>query len=201
MNNDIWILGSSIIKRASQHTKQRPTGQHLGLDKKGYNVLWIGQPGMKWEVVEHLTNTMINCRGFPSVLLIHCGGNDIVENTNVELLCKIRHTISYLRFMMPYTLLIWSFILPRLEWRNEESHAKIDKARRRINRGVRSFIVKLGGKVIQHLDFDDHHKSLFHEDKVHLSFIGSDIFINSIQSGLELFLTHPWRTVYPEELH
>jgi hypothetical protein len=30
--NEIWIIGSSIIDRAHQHSENRPTGCNLGLD-------------------------------------------------------------------------------------------------------------------------------------------------------------------------
>ena len=72
VSKDIWIIGSSIIRRAYEHTIQRPPGHHLGLDKKGFNVVWIGWSGMKWAMLE----TMVDKKGCPSVLLIHCGGND-----------------------------------------------------------------------------------------------------------------------------
>lgn len=199
VSNDIWIIGSSIIKRACDHTIQRPTGRHLGLDKRGFNVVWIGHPGMKWDSVKHLLYSMLTVKGHPYAIVIHCGGNDIVDNYNGSLLFQIRNDLWYLRTVMPCTLLIWSYILPRLFWLRGNDHDKVDKSRRRLNRGVRSFIVKFGGKAIQHLDFDDHHVSLFNKDNVHLSFIGSDIFLNAIQSGIELFITNPYRTIYPEE--
>jgi hypothetical protein len=38
----------SIISRAEEHTKMRPTGTHLGLDKYGFKLTWVGMPGMSW---------------------------------------------------------------------------------------------------------------------------------------------------------
>ena len=171
------------------------------MDKKSHNVVWIGHPGKKWDSVANVVYSMVLVKGYPSAIVIHCGGNDIVDSYNGSLLFNIRNTFLYFKSIMPNTLLIWSYILPRLFWLNGDDHSKIDKTRRRLNRGVRSFIVKLGEKAIQHLDFDDHHETLFDNDEVHLSFIGLDIFINALQTGIELFLTKPHRTLYPEELY
>ena len=40
--------------------------------------------------------------------------------------------------------------------------------RKRVNRGVRSYLLKIGGYVIRHPDFDDKHPALFKKDGVHL---------------------------------
>jgi hypothetical protein len=76
-------------------------------------------------------------------------------------------------------LTIYSYILPRLVWCKYKKHATIDKARRRINHEVRSYVVKIGKKAIRHLNCDDHHPALFN-DMVHPSFIGLDIFLNAL---------------------
>jgi hypothetical protein len=44
----IWIIDSSIISRAEGHTTMRPTGTHLGLDKYGFKLKWVGSKGMSW---------------------------------------------------------------------------------------------------------------------------------------------------------
>jgi hypothetical protein len=69
--------------------------------------------------------------------------------------------------------------------------------RKRVNRGVRSYSLKMGGYVIRHPDFDDKHPALFKKDVVHLSFIANDIFLNQIQGALETFLKYPYCLVYP----
>ena len=56
-----------------------PTDHHLGLDKKSFNVVWIGWSGMKWAMLEDVIETMVDKKGCPSVLLIHCGGMENME--------------------------------------------------------------------------------------------------------------------------
>jgi hypothetical protein len=49
----------------------------------------------------------------------------------------------------------------------------------------------------KHPDFDDKLSGLFANDGVNLSFIGCDLFINTLQGALETFITKPCCHVYP----
>ena len=57
----------------------------------------------------------------------------------------------------------------------------------------------LGHYTIVHKDFEDNHHSLFDKDGVHLSFIGNDIFLHTIQTVLEKVYYSPHELVYPIE--
>lgn len=63
----------------------------------------------------------------------------------------------------------------------------MERARKRINRGIRVYYYKSNAKVKTDADLQDGHKALYADDGVHLSFWGNDIFINAIQCGLEQF--------------
>ena len=76
--------------------------------------------------------------------------------------------------MLPGTSLVWSSILSRMKWRYSENIRNMEITRKRVNRGVRSYLLKIGGYVIRHPDFDDKHPTLFKKDGVHLSFIAND---------------------------
>ncbi|VDI02042.1 Hypothetical predicted protein [Mytilus galloprovincialis] len=198
--NDIWIIGSSLVKKASEHTQTRATGIDLGLEKLGYSIVWIGHSGMLWDMVPSIITALLNWRPPPSIILIHCGGNDLCNIQNGKLLYNIKDTLRQLMSSLPNTTVIWSYILPRRIWRNAMNKKAIERSRARVNRGVRSYLHKVGGKAIKHTDFDDIHPTLFADDGVHLSYIGNDIFINAIQSALELFIKYPNRFLYPDEL-
>jgi hypothetical protein len=197
INKDIWVVGSSIIQRAGEHSKIRPTGTFLGLQQLGCQLVWVGMPGMRWENVVPLIHSLINYRGIPFAVIIHCGGNDIGLVPCGELLFHIKFTIAILSSMLPGTSLVWSSILPRMKWRYSENIRNMEITRKRVNRGVRSYLLKIGGYVIRHPDFDDKHPALFKKDGVHLSFIANDIFLNQIQGALETFLKYPYCLVYP----
>jgi hypothetical protein len=51
----IWTVGSSIIQRAGEHSKIRPTGTFLGLQQLGCQLVWVGMPCMRWENVVPLS--------------------------------------------------------------------------------------------------------------------------------------------------
>ena len=126
-------------------------------------------------------------------LIIHCGGNDVGLVSCGELLFHIKFTIAILSSMLPGTSLVWSIILPRMKKRYSENIRNMEITRKRVYKGVRSYLLKIGG----YSDFDDKHPALFKKDGVHLSFIANDIFLNQIQGALETFLKYPYCLVYP----
>jgi hypothetical protein len=100
----------------------------------------------------------------------------------------MRFTITILSRMLPGCSVIWSSIFPRRSWRYSNNDHPMEITRKRINRGIRSYILKYGGYVVRYPDFDDRHLGLFSDNGVHLSFIGNDIFLNQLQSAFEPFI-------------
>ena len=195
----IWILGSSIILKAERHTKSRPTGQSLGLEMLGFSLLWVGMSGMHWNSLVPLVHGMVNCFGIPKMMLIHCGGNDIGSVPNGQLLFHLKFAVYIISKMLPGCMIVYSNILPRRKWRHSKNNLKMDHTRKRINRGMRSYLLKNDAYAISYPDFDDCHSALFNVDGVHLSFLGNDIFINTIQEALLQFLKYPSKHVFPFE--
>jgi len=199
--SDIWIIGSSIIKWTSEHTKNRATGRDLGLDKQGYNVIWVGHQGMLWYMVDTVISIMLSWRRPPAIILIHCGGNDLCKLKNGKLLFSIKSSLADIQRRLPDTTIIWSYILPRRNWLSAIHNESVNRSRKRLNRGVISFLQRNGGKAINHVDLEDLHPALFRDDGTHLSYLGNGMFINALQSALELFIKNPYRTLYPDELY
>ena len=186
------------MRQASEHTNKRPTGTNLGLERLGYVVSWIYRNGMSWYDLPSIISGMVNLRGIPDILVIHCGANDEVREPCGKLLHEMRVTIVRLIWqIVPGCPIVFSQMLPRLSWRGSFNDILIERTRRRINRGLRAFLLDRRCYIICHPDFDDKHPGFFSEDGVHLSFIGLDIFINSLQGGLETFLTKPWELSFP----
>jgi hypothetical protein len=194
--NEIWIIDSSIIDRAHQHSENRPTGCNLGLDNYNCLVRWVGMPGMKWSNVVSLVHGSINLRGIPKAVP-HCGGNDIGDVPCGAQFHQMKFTITILSRMLPGCSVIWSRILPRRSWWYSNNDRAMEITRKRINRGIRSYILKYGGYVVKYPDFDDRHPGVFLDDGVHLSFIGNNIFLNQLQSAFETFIKCPYCFVFP----
>ena len=170
------------------------------MDKYGVRLVWIGMSGMKWEDLQSNIRGLLRFYGIPAAILIHCGGNDI-GNHNTPcgyLLYQMKVTFASIMIeLLPGCPIIWSSILPRLSWRYSNNTSRMERTRKRINRHVRSFLLKRNCYIIKHTDFDDKLPALFADDGVHLSFIGYDIFINTLQGALETFFSYPDVHIYP----
>lgn len=182
---------------AYNHTQSRVTGRNLGLDLLGYTVLWVGMPGLHWDSLVSLILGMVNCYGIPTMVILHCGGNDIGLVPGGQLLFHSKFTIYVISKMLPGSMIIYSNILPRNTWRFSTNNLAMEHARKRLNRGIRSYVLKHHGYVISHPDLDDGHTALFKDDGVHLKFLGNDIIINTLQEALLQFLKFPHMHVYP----
>ena len=167
-------------RRNIQHKDQREN--NLGLDKNGLNVVLSGLPGMNISALVPLVQAMVNRFGLPHALVIHYGGNDIGMGSIREVLKHLIYATFIVSKMLPNSLLIYSQILPRTKWRYNSNLKAMERARKRINRGIRTYYYKSNAKVITHADLQDGHKALYADDGVHFAFLGNDIFINAIQS-------------------
>lgn len=196
----VWIVGSSLIQNAFEHTSNRPTGANLGLEKYGVQLVWVGMRGMKWENLMSLISGLLNCYGLPHAIMIHCGGNDIGNSKTPcgLLIHQMKVAFAHILFELPGTAIIWSNIMPRLKWRTSPNVVKMNRTRKRVNRFARSHLLRHNCYILKHPDFDDMIPSLF-ADGVHLSLIGNDIFINSIQGALETFFSNPHTHIYPHD--
>jgi len=103
--------------------------------------------GMKLSNAIILVNTSVCLWGIPKALLLHCGGNDIGDEPCGALLYHLKFTIATLSRMLPGCSLIWSSILPRRTYRYSKNDHAMETTRKRINRGVRSYILKHGGTL------------------------------------------------------
>ena len=142
--------------------------------------------GMKWKHLINIILGLVNLSGIPDIILIHCGANDVGEDPSGKLMYDMKVAFSSLIIeILPGCSIIISEMLPRRTWRFSNSTHKMEKTRKRVNRAARSFLLKQLGYVIKYPDFEDKYSGLFAKDGVHLSFIGYDIFSNTLQGALE----------------
>lgn len=149
---------------------------------------------MKWpELVPKIKQLTRNqqCNA-PSIILIHLGSNDLVNTPCHTLYRTVSSDLRLIHELFPRTVIIWSDILPRLFWYGARSIPAIEKARARVNRKGREVTLQVaGGRVIYHNEITHNSPALYRHDGVHLSDIGNDIFITTIQGALEKFVKHP----------
>ncbi|KAJ8319201.1 LOW QUALITY PROTEIN: hypothetical protein KUTeg_004292 [Tegillarca granosa] len=123
----------------------------------------------------------------PPVLEIQLSSNDLVSRASGVLRWEMKLDLLSLS-KLPNTTVVWSCILPRLFWYGARSQVAIDNVRKRTNREISSYILKLGGTVITQSDLSDKETGCYRFDGIHLSDIGNDIYLNALQGALESFL-------------
>ena len=154
------------------------------------SVFWQGKGGMKWNEVLPKVRTLLRIEDPPAYLMIHCCGNDIAGKTNsITLRHDIESDLITLSRMLPNTTLVWSQVLPRLKWRDEDDHRAVNKIRRRINSKIATFVMRMGGRYIRYPELCEQNVGFFDSDKVHLTQSGNDMFLYHIQQAFQLFLT------------
>lgn len=180
----VWIVGSSIIKRAAMSAVSRQGGG-LNLNLENTSVLWQGYSGMKLQDLNTRLSTLLTLEDRPEFLIIHCGANNIGQKTTEELLELLSTTLSRICDMFPTTTIVWSSALPRLAWRFSENVKAMNEIRGRMNREAIKFVTSRGGHYIKYPQFSQKPPTLFDPDGVHLSQLGNDILLNTIKGALQ----------------
>ena len=180
------ILASSLIKKAHNHAKSSPLGTKLNTCMSDMATMWCGLVTLHQVLAKILA---FNWFWAPKFVIIYAGRNDIGLVSCIFLRESIEVTLLYMHILTPNTI-IWSCILPRLKWRHSDNTTAIEWVQMWINRKFISSYSKSYCMAILHPDFQDKTPSLFKDD-CHLSFIGNDIFLNTLQCALETFINIP----------
>ena len=114
---DIWIVGTSIVYWAHRRAIVRPIGSNLSFDKQAARISWLGRRGMKWNNLIPYIRARVQTICPPQVLVIQLGSNDLTDTGGRQLCAKIEQDIIALSLQFPRTTLVWSELLPRIEWR------------------------------------------------------------------------------------
>ena len=135
------------------------------------------------------------------MIIIHIGGNDLVQMKQRNLMRKIKKDLQYVASVFSTSYIVWSDILPRAEWRGLESTLnnlkKINKKHKRVNREGRLVASELPlGRAIINYDIDIKTQGLFLQDGTHLSPIGNDIFLTTLQDAVTSFFNDSSKKLY-----
>ncbi len=185
--SDVWIIGSSIVHWAKQHTI-KVLDRNIGLGTYNIRVNWMGLRGLKWIDLKTIFYSELETKAPPAVTIAHLGANDLVNVRARKLSRIIMEDIEELARYCPRCVFIWSDLLPRLFWKGAKSVTKIELKRKRINREGRQACLKMGGRFIKHT-VDHNTPNLFWEDGIHMNELGNDIFLHEIQGALEQFMS------------
>lgn len=182
-------MGSSIIKQAFTEALCRPGGANLGLERLGINIWWQGYSGLRFLQMKSKLSYLKQFESDPDYLIMHAGGNDIgVKECPLFWLIKnLRNHLQIIRECFPNSVLVWSQILPRTNWRYSQDSVAMENFRIRLNRAAAKAVLNLGGCYIKHPDLLKNITQFLRPDGVHLTELGYGIFLNTLQGGLEYF--------------
>nr|XP_034303470.1 uncharacterized protein LOC117681729 isoform X2 [Crassostrea gigas] len=186
----IWVVGSSIIHWAQKYAQQN-IDDNLGLTSQ--RIIWQGIRGMVWSRLYQTIKEMLRqCNRHPTLLVIHCGGNDIgnPRNTLKGLQKYMKLTVSKITRLLPKTIIVWSHILPRRNRSLCLSNKDGENWRTRLNSALATFVVKkVCGASIKYPDILSTQGTLFRKDGIHLSDLGNELFVTSLKNALLQFMS------------
>ncbi|OCT86690.1 hypothetical protein XELAEV_18020378mg [Xenopus laevis] len=166
---------------------QKLGSANLGLEN--VKIVWMGIQGLRWADFIPVTLQMKAKWGFPAVIFVHLGGNDIGKGRTIDLIRAMKRDLAQVHFMFPHTVLVWSEVIPRLVWLQDIYLRPLEKCRKKLNFALAKFSRTLNILVHRHHELDDGGVGLYAADRVHLSDIGLDIFNMGIQDALERALS------------
>uniref|UniRef100_A0A8W8NC18 SGNH hydrolase-type esterase domain-containing protein n=1 Tax=Magallana gigas TaxID=29159 RepID=A0A8W8NC18_MAGGI len=130
--NKVWVIGSSIVKRASIASRERKGGLKLGIVNT--EIWWQGYGGMVLSQLLPKLRVLRRIENDTDVLIIHCGANSLGLIELKSLLEKLQDTLEQIAKLFPRSKLVWSNLLPRFNWRYSEDIRAMEDSRKRVNR-------------------------------------------------------------------
>lgn len=188
-------MGSSIVRDAFTETHNRLGGRNLGLQRLNVDIWWQGRGGMVVFDIKKRIMTLLSYEDPPQFIILHLGANDIGDIKIGYLRNHLKVIINWLQRKLPATTIIWSQILPRLKWRYSHDSDAMEKARYRLNNSIATHVMNLGGLYIRYPDIKSD-RVFLESDGVHLTKLGNNIFLNTIQGALEYFIQYPYGYSY-----
>ena len=185
----IWFIGSSIVYWARRGSSSRPGGPNLNLQNTGASIAWFGQRGMKWEAFSSAIDQFLSIYPTPNFIIIQLGSNDLGVSKGFELINNIECDLLRLRVLLPNVKIIWSEILQRRYWHFADDGRSVEATRKRVNLAVKNLVISLDGCVIRHSNIRAREINLYRYDGTHLSDIGINVYLNTIQAALEYFIS------------
>ena len=172
-------------------------GVDLGLHTSGCRISWFDQRGMTWKQFTPAVGSYLDRHPSPGMILIQVGSNDLGSTKGFELVHDIECDLLRLRVLLPDVKIVWSELLQRRYWHTAREGKAMEKTRKRVNLAVKNIVLGVGGYVIKHNNIRARDINLFRNDGTHLSDIGINVYLNTIQGALESFLSSNGPRVFP----
>lgn len=129
-------------KNAFVAARSRPGGVHLGLSERFQTtVCWQGRSGLITSKIKEQINMMTRYEDPPNIIIIHIGGYDMGHIRLGYLQLMLRRMFDWLWVKYPESFLVWSQMIPRINWRYSDNVEAMDRTRRRINSTDAKYVV------------------------------------------------------------
>ena len=169
----------------------------LGLQTSGCRISWFGPRGVTWKQFTPAVGSYLDRHPSPGMILIQLGSNDLGSTKGFEFVHDIECNLLRIRVMLPDARIVWSELLQRRYWHTAREDKSMEKARKRVNLAVKNIVLGVGGYGIKHNNIRAMDINLFRNDGTHLSDIGINVYLNTIQGALESFLTSNGSRIFP----
>ncbi|XP_014187142.1 uncharacterized protein LOC106632924 [Haplochromis burtoni] len=177
---NVWIIGSSYIRRAKGEAKEI-FGENFGLNTK---VQWFGKRGMRWGGVLPCFYKELSTQSPPDILVIHAGGNDLGLFSAYELSSVIEKELMQLHTEFPSMTIAYSSINERQVW-IYGNPGEINKDRETVNASIRKAVDRFDGVIIEHPHIRFFDNSIFLRNGVRFSKKGNELFLTSIRTAIQ----------------
>ena len=170
--------------------------------KGGGSVSWQGSESVQLDgMCDLLVKSLQECQA-PTTVLLHFGMNDLFETTSWAICRLIKESLSFIRYLLPNTRIIWSDILPRAYYYKEENVGVAYRLLARVNRHAHTACCGLTNTYfVKHrhnfYTGDPSFRSLFIWDGTHLSPKGEECLVQNWSDALCFFNEHPAEKGFP----
>ena len=117
----------------------------------------------------------------PTYVVMHMGENDLITLDKLGFKHLLSSVISECRRLLPFSVIVWSDILPRQHYIGAKCQSAIESKRKAVNKTAHALMYAVGGKVIKHAI---------------LEVCGQFQFTESLQGALLFFRRFPGASTY-----
>ncbi|KAJ7316068.1 hypothetical protein JRQ81_002230 [Phrynocephalus forsythii] len=183
---EVWICGNSVILASQKRLQSQTQGLQLGIKPTKAYVYWRGVQGMKWEQLLPLLHEIYHLRFSPSLIIIHVGEDDLLPGNSTSFLMAMKNDLGVLRRAFINTFIIWSSLLPKQVWGENQKPEEMEKLRKDINSKMISRCKQVGVQFMPHTSITSDKTGLFLPSLNDLSDAGADHFIADLKGVLRI---------------
>lgn len=162
----MWVVGDSFVHWTSRVASSSTCGADL---TQMATVRWLGRRGLR---IQHFNDFLHSCwaqlQESPSCIIIHIGSNDLGLSPKKSMYENMKQILSVTRELLPYSIIFWSEILPRVTYPSALKQNSVERARRAINRSIGNLFRGSPGGLITHPQIEWWRQDQFLHDGIHL---------------------------------